>query len=79
MTCPACNSRDLYCIDSREMRGNKRRRRHRCLRCDYRFTTIEIVVDSDLMRDPALDDIRETVRLANLAKKFVNDMKGENK
>nr|DAD57984.1 MAG TPA: dehydrogenase accessory protein [Caudoviricetes sp.] len=77
MTCPACDSRDLYCIDSRGMRGNKRRRRHKCLSCDYRFSTVEIIVDTETLKDPALDDIKGTIRLANLAKKFANDVKGE--
>ena len=78
MICPVCGSGDLYCIDSREMRGNKRRRRHRCVSCDYRFSTVEIIVDTETLKDPALDDIKETIRLANIAKKFVNDVKGEN-
>lgn len=77
MICPECGSSNLYCIDSREMRGNKRRRRHRCLDCDYRFTTVEILVDSELLRDKELDDIKETVRLAKLAKIFADKVKGE--
>lgn len=77
MICPACGSRNLYCIDSREMRGNKRRRRHQCLSCDYRVSTIEIIVDTETLKDPALDNIRETIKLANMAKKFADDVKGE--
>lgn len=77
MICPACGSSNLYCIDSREMRGNKRRRRHKCLDCDCRFTTVEIIVDTETLKDKALDDIKETIRLAMLAKIFVNKVKGE--
>lgn len=77
MICPDCGSRDLYCVDSREMRGNKRRRRHRCLNCDYRFSTIEIIVDTETLKDPALDNIRETIELANMAKEFASYVKGE--
>lgn len=77
MICPACSSTNLYCIDSREMRGNKRRRRHECLDCDYRFTTVEIIVDTETLKDKALDDIKETIKLANMAKIFADKVKGE--
>jgi transcriptional regulator NrdR family protein len=77
MICPACSSTNLYCIDSREMRGNKRRRRHKCLDCDCRFTTVEIIVDTETLKDKALDDIKETIRLANMAKIFADKVKGE--
>lgn len=77
MICPECGSTNLYCIDSREMRGNKRRRRHKCLDCDYRFTTVEIIVDTETLKDKALDDIKETIRLANMAKIFADKVKGE--
>lgn len=75
MICPTCNSNNLYCIDSRDVRGNKRRRRHECLDCEHRFTTIEIIVDTDTLKDKALDNIKETIRLANLARKFANEVK----
>lgn len=77
MICPACSSTNLYCIDSREMRGNKRRRRHECLDCHYRFTTVEIIVDTETLKDKALDDIKETIKLANMAKIFADKVKGE--
>ena len=44
MTCPQCCSKTKI-WDSR-MQDDAKRRRHKCLSCGYRFTTIEI--DEDL-------------------------------
>ena len=46
MKCQACLSENVYCIDSREVSDNARRRRYRCTDCEHRFSTIEVVVDS---------------------------------
>lgn len=44
MKCPFCNADDTSVIDSRvSEEGNRIRRRRRCLTCDKRFTTYEIV------------------------------------
>ena len=73
MNCPVCKNSQLVCIDSREYSGNKRRRRHKCQSCGNRFTTIEMIVDSDILGCPELDDINETIRLSRLAKKGIPD------
>lgn len=41
-SCPTCGKLGSDVVDSRPIRGNVRRRR-RCLSCDNRFTTFEIV------------------------------------
>lgn len=75
MICPSCSSNNVYCIDSRDSEGNKRRRRLKCMDCEHRFTTIEIIVDTDILKALHKDDLKETIRLANLAKKFANEVK----
>lgn len=46
MICPNCNSDQSMVIDSRQM-PQYRYRRQKCLACGERFSTKEIVVDSD--------------------------------
>jgi len=44
MRCPFCKGPDTQVVDTRESEdGNHVRRRRRCLSCDKRFTTYEIV------------------------------------
>jgi transcriptional repressor NrdR len=46
-TCTSCGSRREKVTDSRlASDGQARRRRYRCLDCDHRFTTIEVVVEA---------------------------------
>lgn len=46
MTCPKCRSENTGCIDSREdKRKRKRRRRYVCQNCGGRFSTYEIYAD----------------------------------
>lgn len=44
MKCPFCKGEDTQVVDTRESEGGEHiRRRRRCLSCDKRFTTYEIV------------------------------------
>ena len=44
MKCPFCKGNDTQVVDTRESEeGDHIRRRRRCLSCDRRFTTYEIV------------------------------------
>lgn len=60
MNCPFCNAPETKVVDSRlTEEGTKTRRRRKCLSCDQRFTTFEIVdicmpviVKSDGRREP---------------------------
>ena len=49
MRCPKCGSSQDKVIDSREAReGQAIRRRRECMKCDFRFTTYEIVEREEL-------------------------------
>jgi transcriptional repressor NrdR len=49
MRCPKCGSSQDKVIDSREAReGHAIRRRRECMKCDFRFTTYEIVEREEL-------------------------------
>ena len=52
MLCPDCGCEITAVIDSRK-RGGMCRRRHKCLECNCRFSTMEILVDDyeALLRD----------------------------
>lgn len=43
MDCPKCNSANVNIINSRQC-CEYRRRRYKCLDCDNRFSTVEVVV-----------------------------------
>ena len=46
--CPACSSTRIKTTDSRPLAdGRARRRRYRCLDCDHRTTTLEVVVEAN--------------------------------
>lgn len=47
MKCQACLSENAYCIDSREVSTNARRRRYKCTDCGHRFSTIEVIIDGN--------------------------------
>ena len=49
MRCPKCGSSEDKVVDSREAReGHAIRRRRECQRCEFRFTTYEIVEREEL-------------------------------
>lgn len=49
MRCPKCGSSEDKVVDSREARdGHAIRRRRECLKCQFRFTTYEIVEREEL-------------------------------
>ncbi len=49
MRCPKCGSSQDKVIDSREAReGHAIRRRRECMKCDFRFTTYELVEREEL-------------------------------
>ena len=49
MRCPKCGSSQDRVIDSREAReGHAIRRRRECMRCNFRFTTFEVVEREEL-------------------------------
>lgn len=77
MYCTACSSRNVMIIDSRDREGNERRRRYKCNNCGNRFTSIERIVEKDVLKSMGSYSLAETVRLANLAKKFADQVKGE--
>lgn len=43
MTCPKCGNKAIV-IDSRAYETGEVRRRRKCLRCGFRFSTLEAVV-----------------------------------
>ena len=64
MLCPKCNSSLLKCIDSRPISG-RTRRRHECLKCRGRFSTVEISVEDYKalqLREKLLADMLEFSR-----------------
>jgi transcriptional regulator NrdR family protein len=79
MYCTKCGGSQVYVIDSRDRDSNERRRRYECTECKNRFTTIERVVEKDILKSLGSDSLAETIRLAHLAKKFAKEVKGENK
>lgn len=61
MKCPQCKTGSAWVMGSREKEGSVRRRR-RCTKCGFRFTTSEISVD----------DLKN---IALMAAGIVNDIK----
>ena len=65
MKCQACLSKNAYCIDSREVSTNARRRRYKCTDCGNRFSTIEVMIDGnsiDAVKDlPSLIENTKTL------------------
>lgn len=50
MHCPKCSHTDTKVLDTRMGKGNHAiRRRRQCLKCEYRFTTIEEILREGLM------------------------------
>ena len=43
MKCPFCSKENLKVLESREVNGNKLRRRRECSHCSGRFTTYEVI------------------------------------
>lgn len=72
MYCPECHSNNVYAIDSRSRGTNATRRRRKCLDCGKRFSTIEVILDSEYF--DAAEEIPELVRLSSLAVKFAQDV-----
>ena len=59
MRCPKCNCQDDKVIDSRSIReGAAVRRRRECLNCQYRFSTYEGIIHTEL-KIVKKDNIRE--------------------
>lgn len=72
MRCPKCGSSEDRVVDSREARdGHAIRRRRECLRCNFRFTTYEIVEREELRvvkRNGAREPFDRAKLLGGLAK-----------
>lgn len=72
MRCPKCGSSQDKVIDSREAReGHAIRRRRECMRCDFRFTTYEIVEREELRvvkRNGARENFNRDKLLAGVRK-----------
>lgn len=50
MKCPQCQHEDTKVIDSRDTEQSKKvRRRRECVKCSYRFTTLEKIIVNDLI------------------------------
>jgi transcriptional regulator NrdR family protein len=50
--CPNCGRRMLRVINSRYGEVGIRQRRHKCISCDHRFSTAEIILETeDSIRD----------------------------
>lgn len=52
--CPNCFYGEVQVIDTRDTPDGGRRRRYRCRKCDYRFTTGEMVIGDDWHRGETL-------------------------
>jgi len=48
LLCPNCQSLGHYVIESRRSAGSSIRRRRKCGRCDFRFTTKERVEEPEM-------------------------------
>lgn len=74
MKCPKCISPETKVLDTRIGKNeSSTRRRRECLRCGYRFTTIEEVLRSDLQvvkRDGRREDL-DRLKILNGLKKAV--------
>ena len=58
MKCPYCNSEQSYCIDSRPVQ-NERRRKYRCGICGNTFKTTERVVREELESNKSKTERKE--------------------
>ena len=65
MKCQACLSENAYCIDSREVSTNARRRRYKCTDCGHRFSTIEVIIDGN-----SIDAVKDLPSLIESTKKL---------
>ena len=65
MRCQACSSENAYCIDSREVSTNARRRRYKCTDCGHRFSTIEVIIDGN-----SIDAVKDLPSLIESTKKL---------
>lgn len=72
MYCPECHSNNVYTIETRSRGMNATRRRRECLDCGKRFSTIEVILDSEYF--DAAEDIPELVRLSSLAINFAKEV-----
>lgn len=63
MVCPACKSESTRVRDSRPAEAGTIRRRRRCLACQKRFTTYEVVSES-LPSPKAVEAATRAVRMA---------------
>jgi len=72
MRCPKCTSLDTKVLDTRTGKNETSiRRRRECLKCGYRFTTIEEVLRADLQvvkRDGRREDFDRAKMLGGLKK-----------
>lgn len=60
MNCNQCGTLTKV-IDSRTIKNNIIRRRHKCLECAERFTTLEINIETLLQLDTSIADLKEKV------------------
>ena len=85
MKCPKCGMDNSKIIDSRISSdgGSRRRRRHECLTCTHRFTTVEIIIlenhinlndDSIILLEEMMQD-DETIKLFEDFRKLINNIK----
>lgn len=72
MQCPKCASQETKVLDTRVGRdGLTIRRRRQCLRCDYRFTTLEEILREGIMvvkRDGRQEEFDRQKLLAGIRK-----------
>lgn len=45
--CPACQSSDTHCVNSRNEPSGGRRRRYKCKACGAGFSSLEMLLDED--------------------------------
>lgn len=62
MKCQKCLSENVYCIDSREVDTNARRRRYKCIECEHRFSTMEVPIVGNSAK--AIEDMQKLVEVA---------------
>ena len=63
MSCPQCEHQVCRVTDSRSRKGLSVRRRRECLSCRYRFTTLEIHEDEQILVSlQAVVDVVEELR-----------------
>lgn len=75
--CPSCFGQQTHVVNSRALPNGERKRRYKCLDCDYTFTSVEVPFGevrsnsaSDALRKVILHEVSTEVLLAELGRRI---------